>query len=511
MNARKPGRPEAEMIKLTVVCFKKVSPNTIPKYGRSFWIRLQKKHIKKITIYKTDNIKEKICKEFNLNQGLKLYKVKSGKPIEVNGELNFTSIKSNMAKKNRRLYVGPDTHDIKDTVSSNNNDDDETFTNEVSNQPSDHVNGSPTTMIDRSHTLPGSNPYNSPNSTNNINAGTSINGDFNNQSRSGYTNELSVDAPAFPASDSSRNFIGSVNVNTGTSSNAFTIGNGPNDLNYASTSTIGNGLPSGSNSFYSTSTNEEFMNRNLDGSFVNNFLNGNVNNQSRSGYTNELSVGAGITTSRIPTFPFIGSVNTANTFTLNGFNGASTSTIGSVINSGHTNGLPSGTNSFYSNSTNEGLMNHNLNGSYGGTFTNGNVSNQSSRELSGGINRYTIDGTKYLSFRVDNIPESGDFIKIRDVIYELIPEDRFITDVGTCTNGGYNELLANINPPYNKNAATHFNGGFLDPFSNNNNNNENYQFQLVSSTSPLVDIPNDIDDNFIFNGNKYPFQKNFSG
>lgn len=87
-NVRKAGRPVAEMIELTVVCFKKVSPNTIPKIGRSLWFKLKKKHIKKIIIYKTDNISEKIRKEFNLNQGWKLYNVKSGKPIEVNDVSN---------------------------------------------------------------------------------------------------------------------------------------------------------------------------------------------------------------------------------------------------------------------------------------------------------------------------------------------------------------------------------------------------------------------------------------
>ncbi|RGB35268.1 hypothetical protein C1646_814853 [Rhizophagus diaphanus] len=193
-NVRRPGRPVADMIELIVVCFNKVSGNRIPKDGSPSCNKLKKKTI---VIRETDNISEKFCNEFNLNQGLKLYNVKSGRPIEVEGEINFESVKSYKTKKHRNLYIGPDTHDIRDIVSSNNNLDDETFTNEVSNQSSDHVNGSPvsnSTMINRSHTHPGSPlepSYNSPNPTNNINAGTSINGNFNNHSSRGHTNELS--------------------------------------------------------------------------------------------------------------------------------------------------------------------------------------------------------------------------------------------------------------------------------------------------------------------------------
>ncbi|GBC00087.1 hypothetical protein RclHR1_03740011 [Rhizophagus clarus] len=203
------GRPEADTIKLIILCFDLLSPNKLPKYLSSSWDNLKKKGlIKECVISKNENISEKVSKLFNLDQGWTLYDPKFGKPSKVEEKLcsaekrelnedekglDFKLIKKYMTRKNRRLYIGPDTHDIDDNDSTNNNIDADITTNEdVSNQPScgpadgsSHINTYPSTYFDNSTISHEFNDFNNFAGTSGHTNGLPVNG-FNGLSDSTY-------------------------------------------------------------------------------------------------------------------------------------------------------------------------------------------------------------------------------------------------------------------------------------------------------------------------------------
>src|SRR4051794_34865527 len=77
------GRPEADTVETTVVCFDKVSPKTVPKIEGAPWCELKRKNlIRDVIISKNDDIYEKIRNVLNLDQGWILYSSKKGKPVE---------------------------------------------------------------------------------------------------------------------------------------------------------------------------------------------------------------------------------------------------------------------------------------------------------------------------------------------------------------------------------------------------------------------------------------------
>ncbi|CAB4435773.1 unnamed protein product [Rhizophagus irregularis] len=121
------GRPQAPALTINfLICFEKLLPNRLPKEGTAFWFHLQAKSLIKenIEISQTDELYNIIHNLFNekLNdQGWILYSGSSGSPQKViHSELSFNLIKSNITKAKKKLYIGPDTHDIDpDNVFSN--------------------------------------------------------------------------------------------------------------------------------------------------------------------------------------------------------------------------------------------------------------------------------------------------------------------------------------------------------------------------------------------------------
>ncbi|CAB5184252.1 unnamed protein product [Rhizophagus irregularis] len=121
------GRPQAPALTINyLICFEKLLPNHLPKEGTAFWFHLQAKSLIKenIEISQTDELYNIIHNLFNekLNdQGWILYSGSSGLPRKViYNELSFNLIKSNITKAKKKLYIGPDMHDIDpDNVFSN--------------------------------------------------------------------------------------------------------------------------------------------------------------------------------------------------------------------------------------------------------------------------------------------------------------------------------------------------------------------------------------------------------
>ncbi|PKC02931.1 hypothetical protein RhiirA5_380576 [Rhizophagus irregularis] len=121
------GRPQAPALTINyLICFEKLLPNHLPKEGTAFWFHLQAKSLIKenIEISQTDELYNIIHNLFNekLNdQEWILYSGSSGSPQKViHNELSFNLIKSNITKAKKKLYIGPDMHDIDpDNVFSN--------------------------------------------------------------------------------------------------------------------------------------------------------------------------------------------------------------------------------------------------------------------------------------------------------------------------------------------------------------------------------------------------------
>ncbi|PKY30695.1 hypothetical protein RhiirB3_447908 [Rhizophagus irregularis] len=146
------GRPQAPALTINyLICFEKLLPNRLPKEGTAFWFHLQAKSLIKenIEISQTDELYNIIHNLFNekLNdQGWILYSGSSGSPRKViHNELSFNLIKSNITKAKKKLYIGPDTHDI---------DPDNVFSNSTVNPSQDlTVESSQNLTIDPSQNL----------------------------------------------------------------------------------------------------------------------------------------------------------------------------------------------------------------------------------------------------------------------------------------------------------------------------------------------------------------------